>query len=251
MKPIFIFWTCTDIFLGVASIANLTFISIERCICITWPYKHHRLMHERQAVIIIILLWLFSASMTLIRYLTWESYFNYELFVSISCFFAPVIVMVFCYFNIYRVARYQARTIEFPSLKENEERKRFYLSKELKAVRVLSFILGAFMVTWGPFFFYTFISFYTGKRPDILIINILKCFHYSNSIMNPVIYCFVNKDFKAGLKLLRLRVHSRLGGGAREMSSNHSRATIRRSEMNHLASAEDTHVTEKLTKHQS
>ena len=46
-----IFWTSTDIMVSVASIWHLTFVSIDRYLCITGPLYYHTRMTSQRAIL--------------------------------------------------------------------------------------------------------------------------------------------------------------------------------------------------------
>ncbi|KAJ7352784.1 hypothetical protein OS493_033845 [Desmophyllum pertusum] len=91
-------WTFMDILCGVASIINLTAISIERYFCITYPLNYHTTMTSRKAITTIIIIWIFSIIMSSLKIILWKlPPPKYELMVVISCFFVPLVIMCTSY----------------------------------------------------------------------------------------------------------------------------------------------------------
>ncbi|OCT78299.1 5-hydroxytryptamine receptor 1E [Xenopus laevis] len=82
-------------------------------------------------------------------------------------------------------------------------------SRERKAARILGLILGAFMLSWLPFFIKELV---VGLRlctvsPEVA--DILTWLGYVNSLVNPLLYTSFNDEFKLAFKkLIRCKEHS-------------------------------------------
>lgn len=187
-------WTFMDILCGVASIINLTAISIERYFCITYPLNYHTTMTSRKAITTIILIWIFSIIMSSLKIILWRwPPPKYELMIVISCFFVPLIVMCTTYRFIFKTARYQARQI---ALMINGNVKNFLLASEMRAAKTLAVVMGAFVISWGPFFI---INLVFGFCPECITddsVVVAKWMHYTNSLFNPIVYACMNKEFR-------------------------------------------------------
>ena len=186
-------WTFMDILCGVASIMNLTAISIERYFCIRYPLNYHTTMTSLKAITIIIIIWIFSIFMSSLKIILW---FwrppKYELMVAISCFFIPLVVMCTTYRYIFKTASYQARQI---ALMINGNVKNFLLASEMRAAKTLAVVMGAFVISWGPFFILNIMFAYC----DCVTVDsvvVAKWMHYTNSVFNPIVYACMNKEFR-------------------------------------------------------
>lgn len=207
--PIWIFhewmqqvWSCVDILCGVASILHLCFISIERVICISSPLTYHDKITTSKVLLAIVSIWLFSVFMALLKGLLW--YVPppaYELTVSLSCFLVPLIIMLACYLRMYKAARHQIKKI---ILTVHGSPKRFLLSKELKAAKTVAVVIGAFVICWGPFFVLNLIYALCNSCSPLPEESVLaaKWLHYVNSVLNPIIYACMNKEFQSAFKKL-------------------------------------------------
>lgn len=83
-----------------------------------------------------------------------------------------------------------------------KERNLIKLKREHKAARTLGIIMGAFILCWLPFFtWYVTITLCDDacNIPPIME-PILFWIGYSNSMLNPVIYAYFNKDFREAFK---------------------------------------------------
>jgi len=111
----------------------------------------------------------------------------------------PVIIILFAYVNIFRAARHQAKQIDMTI---NGKSRRFSLSAELKAAKTLGVVIGAFIVCWSPFFALNLNYYICRCPPPPLIVSVAKWMHYGNSMLNPLIYGLMNKDFRYAFKKL-------------------------------------------------
>lgn len=83
------------------------------------------------------------------------------------------------------------------------ERNLIKLKREHKAARTLGIIMGAFITCWMPFFLWYVITTLCGTDlcpvPDI-VVSILFWIGYFNSMLNPAIYAYFNRDFREAFK---------------------------------------------------
>lgn len=83
-----------------------------------------------------------------------------------------------------------------------KERNLIKLKREHKAARTLGIIMGAFIVCWLPFFLWYVTITLCGDAchcPDI-IVTILFWIGYFNSMLNPIIYAYFNRDFREAFR---------------------------------------------------
>lgn len=206
----FIFWTLSDIVCGLASIYNLTCISIERYICISSPLRYYQRLRGRRVIIIIVCIWFFSIMLALLRLIFKDTRTIFEIMYTVIGFFVPLLVMVVMYSMIFRVACKQVKKMDIPM---NGKMKKFRLRKEIKAAKTLGIVISAFFVCWSPFFVLNLIAIcpecYASIRVDIIIAA--KWFHYVNSVLNPLIYARMNKDFREGFMRVLLQCATSIG----------------------------------------
>ncbi|XP_030637658.1 5-hydroxytryptamine (serotonin) receptor 1A a [Chanos chanos] len=86
--------------------------------------------------------------------------------------------------------------------KNTEAKRKMALARERKTVKTLGIIMGTFILCWLPFFIVALVLPFCKNScymPDWLhaVINWLG---YSNSLLNPVIYAYFNKDFQSAFK---------------------------------------------------
>lgn len=211
-------WQSMDILCSVASISHLLLISIERYICISSPLTYHSIVTTPKTRVAICAAWSFALTMTIIKLITWDMSFStaYQLTAFSLCFVAPVLIMSYAYIMIFRVSRTQAKKM---LLKIGEKTKKFCLPKELKAAKTLGVVMGAFVLCWFPFFFLNFFNALCRACPiQMEAVMVAKALHYFNSVLNPIIYGLMNKQFKTALRHLFSATYSSVTGKAQPVT---------------------------------
>jgi 5-hydroxytryptamine receptor 7 len=79
----------------------------------------------------------------------------------------------------------------------HHRRIKFHLAKERKASTVLGIIMSAFTICWLPFFILAVIRPFLGNEDDHnTLSSIFLWLGYANSLLNPIIYATLNRDFR-------------------------------------------------------
>nr|XP_032809513.1 5-hydroxytryptamine receptor 1A-like [Petromyzon marinus] len=81
-------------------------------------------------------------------------------------------------------------------------RRKTALARERKTVKTLGIIMGTFIFCWLPFFIVALISPFCGERCHLPpgVFAVINWLGYSNSLLNPIIYAYFNKDFQNAFK---------------------------------------------------
>lgn len=92
---------------------------------------------------------------------------------------------------------------------------RFYLAKELKAAKTIGVVIGSFAICWTPFFCLNLLHGLCKECQPIPSEAILvsKWMHYGNSVLNPIIYACMNREFRTGFRVLLARACVCVFGG--------------------------------------
>lgn len=183
-------------------------------------------MTHRKAIFIIIAIWLFAFGMASIKLTNfqWERP-NYELLVTILCFFLPLFIICNSYRLIFKTARYQARQI---AMMVRGGVRNFLLASEVRAAKTLGVVMGAFVICWSPFFVLNLVYgvCQSCKIPNEAIMA-TKWMHYCNSVFNPIVYACMNKEFRHAFWSILLTGRIRLLKIRRRSSAEQSELTER------------------------
>ncbi|XP_068614086.1 5-hydroxytryptamine receptor 1A-alpha-like [Brachionichthys hirsutus] len=89
-------------------------------------------------------------------------------------------------------------------------KRKIALARERKTVKTLGIIMGTFIFCWLPFFIVALVLPFCADHcymPDWLG-AVISWLGYSNSLLNPIIYAYFNKDFQSAFKkILRCKFH--------------------------------------------
>ena len=205
-----------DIACGTASLLCLVFISLERYVAVKYSLLYHSIVTERKAIFCMVFTWIYSITVSCAAFLSLLKESDNELcfffgreyatFITVASFVAPVGVMAISYWNIFLVARAHARRIDSLSVQgysEGSGQSKRRIKRELKGAKTLTIIMGTHFVCWCPLFVFFLVYTYcpTCRGDTMLVVNYVILFlRHFNSFSNPVIYCGINKQFRAAIK---------------------------------------------------
>ncbi|XP_037913035.1 octopamine receptor beta-1R-like isoform X2 [Hermetia illucens] len=146
---------------------------------------------------------------------------SYAIISSSVSFWLPGIVMISMYYKIYQEADRQERMlyrskvaallldkhlqinhipIPRPSV-QMEQTTISSMRRERKAARTLGIIMSAFLLCWLPFFLWYITSSLCDEcETPKIVVGILFWIGYFNSALNPIIYAYFNREFRAAFK---------------------------------------------------
>ncbi|XP_038045371.1 5-hydroxytryptamine receptor 1A-alpha-like [Patiria miniata] len=97
--------------------------------------------------------------------------------------------------SVTRVAEFLLGRTRFSSGSIKQGPRRISLKRERKAAKTLGVIMGAFIFCWLPFFIVALVRPYCNCEIPPLLNSFLLFLGFTNSLLNPIIYPFFNKDF--------------------------------------------------------
>ncbi|XP_048855599.1 chemerin-like receptor 1 [Brienomyrus brachyistius] len=182
-----------------SSIFLLVIISIDRCISVVFPVWAQNKRTVKKASIVIILAWIISIALsspsaifrdTTLQGQSIKCYNNYEppsshLAVVFSRFafgfVVPFLIIITCYsVIIWRVRNNQ-------------------MTKSSKPLKVMSALIGAFFICWLPYHIVVLMETNEEHQQSEIFQICIKVFPVlasANSILNPLLYAFMGRDFK-------------------------------------------------------
>ncbi|XP_006013849.1 5-hydroxytryptamine (serotonin) receptor 1A a [Latimeria chalumnae] len=86
--------------------------------------------------------------------------------------------------------------------KNTEAKRKMALARERKTVKTLGIIMGTFILCWLPFFIVALVLPFCGNNcyMPVWLGAVIDWLGYSNSLLNPIIYAYFNKDFQSAFK---------------------------------------------------
>ena len=199
-----------------ASAYSLLCTVIDRYIAIAHPFEYVRIMTEKFAYFLIVIIWIIDLVISLIPLFgahNWETapmclyeividkYFR--LFNSVHHMIIAFIIS-FIYLRIFFIVRSQLRRIAAEAVFNTGDTTN-RPSKQMN--RIVGMVVLCFQVSWMPFFIIQLMLIEEVTVTKVLIANFLVFLGILNSTMNPFLYAWKNKMFRhAFRKLLRFPV---------------------------------------------
>ncbi|KAJ8394020.1 hypothetical protein AAFF_G00053640 [Aldrovandia affinis] len=149
----------------------------------------------------------------------------YALTCSVVAFYIPLGLMVLAYQRIYVTARAHARQISMlqragASASDSADHQRNHrMRTETKAAKTLCIIMGCFCLCWAPFFVTNVVDPFIDYTVPEQLWTACLWLGYINSMLNPILYAFLNKSFRRAFLIIlccgnkRYRRPSILGPG--------------------------------------
>ncbi|XP_072519589.1 5-hydroxytryptamine receptor 4 isoform X3 [Salminus brasiliensis] len=142
----------------------------------------------------------------------------YALTCSVVAFYIPLGLMVLAYQRIYVTAREHARQISMlqraggagnAASDSADHQRNHRMRTETKAAKTLCIIMGCFCLCWAPFFITNVVDpFIDYTVPEQLWAACLWL-GYINSMLNPILYAFLNKSFRRAFLIILCCGHKR------------------------------------------
>nr|BBA21101.2 rhodopsin [Ambigolimax valentianus] len=204
---------------GLMSINTLAAIAFDRYNVIARPMKASRGMSYRRAFMMLVFVWCWSATWTIpplfgwgayipegfqtsctFDYLTRDNYFrSYILCLYICGFATPLLIIIFCYVQIYgAVARHEKEMGEMAK-KLNAEMRQGQNARrtEIKTAKVSLTIVLAFLLSWTPYATVALIAqFGPVELVTPYVSEIPVMFAKASAMHNPLIYALSHPRFR-------------------------------------------------------
>nr|BAD97425.1 P553 red-green cone opsin [Ateles geoffroyi] len=194
---------------GITGLWSLAIISWERWLVVCKPFGNVR-FDAKLAIVGVAFSWIWSAVWTAPPIFGWSRYWphglktscgpdvfsgssdpgvkSYMIVLMVTCCFLPLGIIVLCYLQVWLAIRAVAK-----QQKESESTQK----AEKEVTRMVVVMIMAYCVCWGP---YTFFACFAAANPGYafhpLMAALPAYFAKSATIYNPVIYVFMNRQFR-------------------------------------------------------
>ncbi|KAK5858292.1 hypothetical protein PBY51_002445 [Eleginops maclovinus] len=228
MRMAFVTSPCT------ASIMSMFLISLDRYAAIKMPLRYSQLAGKGTAVGSLMALWISSLTLgflpVMVRQLQAKDYGGFCAFFSVihhmgiillfsACFFPVFSVFVYIYLDILKIACSHQKQIcqvrqagsrtgdrqdyeQHPHQQQHQQLRSHYWS-HVKALRTVGVLVGCFLVLWCPFFVVCIVHLLCEScQLTGVLENYLWLLGLSNSLINPLVYAFWQREVRQQLAFL-------------------------------------------------
>ncbi|XP_078365555.1 histamine H2 receptor-like [Oculina patagonica] len=228
------------------SILHLFTLSLDRYVAIFYPLRYRFMVTPRRAAVILFTIWtipVFSihvlpAVMSDLR--GYASFYGCmeEGLIEINdkknhihmgmnvtfLFFLPLLVMMWAYCRISKVAWYQANRVGVAVITAVRvpHGGRLPRARDRKWAKTLAIVIGAFLGCYLPIVVASLVHIYTGERSNPSLgktLEILLFLTFSNTVLNPMIYSLRSYEYRKAFK----KIFGRCPG---EMNNNNRRLRL-------------------------
>ncbi|KAG7516547.1 glucose-dependent insulinotropic receptor [Solea senegalensis] len=210
-----------------ASIMSMFLISLDRYAAIKMPLRYSLLSGKGTAVGSLLTLWISAFTVGFMPVMVWqlqsEGYDGFCAFFSVIhgegiivlfsvCFFPVLSVFVYIYLDILKIARSHQRQIrqarEAGSRTAEHHGNQHYQQHQLrsgywshvKALRMVAVLVGCFLALWCPFFLTCIVHLLCKScKLTHVLENYLWLLGLSNSLINPLVYAFWQREVRLQL----------------------------------------------------
>lgn len=198
LKPFQAVHIAFDVFSGMASVLTLTVISLERIYAIYYPLRY-RSLSKAAYFIILAEVWVLAGALSGMWMLTIFDVIHQD-------FFAFSLAIVSFTSLTVMFTAYAALWLKVKLWTRNQNRA--LGEKERNLAVAIAIVTVVFLLTWSPFHIMNILINFKASLFDgfpYQVIYLAKFLQYSNSFVNPVIYCFKISEFRRELKSMLTR----------------------------------------------
>ncbi|XP_077989875.1 visual pigment-like receptor peropsin [Glandiceps talaboti] len=201
---------------GVNSIFTLAVLSVERYLVIRCPLTTRKIT-RRLALVHVSLIWVMTLITTTPPFFGWGRYtpegpgtscsvnwesgkpsdVSYILFLFTVVLFIPLVIMVFCYWNVaYVVYKSSKRVADFTTVTRHTN----LAKKETKVAVMVVLMVACFVICWGPYAVLSlYVAFGNAEKVTTTMAFIPSIVAKSSTVYNPIIYFALNKKFREAI----------------------------------------------------
>ena len=183
---------------GGVSLLTLAAVSIDRLLALTLHLRYNTIVTVPRVFLIILGFWIFAITLNVARF--WMSKKWY--FIAIAFFVLPFLFITLSTLKIFQISRKHQSQIndQHVAVSHLQSNTVNVLKCRKSAVTVL-YIYGLFVVAYLPWFSLTTAAFFIGHPRGLKIAsNFARTAVFINSFLNPVVYCWRNREIRRAVK---------------------------------------------------
>lgn len=180
------------------SLLILTAVLIDRLLALTLHLRYNTIVTVPRVFLIILGFWIFAITLNVARF--WMSKKWY--FIAIAFFVLPFLVITLSTLKIFQISRKHQSQIndQHVAVSHLQSNTVNALKCRKSAVTVL-YIYGLFVVVYLPWLSLTTAAFFIGHPRELKIAsNFALTAVFINSFLNPVVYCWRNREIRRAVK---------------------------------------------------
>ncbi|KAL4660061.1 glucose-dependent insulinotropic receptor-like [Arapaima gigas] len=198
-----------------ASILTMFLISLDRYVAIKFPLRYYCISSPRTTISTLTVLWLLSFVVGflpgMVRQMQQSHYSGVCTFFSViqpktiilvfcTCFFPVLSVFIYFYLDILKIACGHQQQIHRTRQVASHMPATSCFRRHLKALRTVALLVGCFTISWSPFFIVSVVQVLCQACTLYSIIeNDLWLLGLSNSLINPLVYAFWQREVRQEL----------------------------------------------------
>ncbi|MGH0155883.1 UNVERIFIED_CONTAM: hypothetical protein FKN15_030335 [Acipenser sinensis] len=207
---------------GICSMITLMVIAIDRYFVITRPLASIGVMSWKRALLILSGAWLYSLGWSLPPFFGWSAYVPeglltsctwdyitftpsvraYTMLLFIFIFFIPLIIVMYCYFFIFRAIRSTNKAVYKISSDDNKESMKQYqrMKNEWKMAKIALIVILLYVISWSPYSAVALTAF--AGYSDMLtpyMNSVPAVIAKASAIHNPIIYAITHPKYRIAI----------------------------------------------------
>ncbi|KAK2896655.1 hypothetical protein Q8A67_011143 [Cirrhinus molitorella] len=196
---------------GICSMITLMVIAVDRYFVITRPLASIGVLSQKRALLILLVAWAYSLGWSLPPFFGWSAYVPeglltsctwdymtftpsvraYTMLLFIFVFFIPLIVIIYCYFFIFRSIR---------STNEDSIKRFQRLKNEWKMAKIALIVILMYVISWSPYSTVALTAF--AGYSDMLtpyMNSVPAVIAKASAIHNPIIYAITHPKYRLAI----------------------------------------------------
>ncbi|XP_026134389.1 melanopsin-A-like [Carassius auratus] len=236
---------------GICSMITLMVIAVDRFFVITRPLASIGVLSQKRALLILLVAWVYSLGWSLPPFFGWSAYVPEGLLTSCTwdymtftpsvraytmllftfVFFIPLIVIIYCYFFIFRSIRSTNEAVgKINGDNKRDSMKRFQrLKNEWKMAKIALIVILMYVISWSPYSTVALTAF--AGYSDMLtpyMNSVPAVIAKASAIHNPIIYAITHPKYRLAIAKYIPCLRVLLCVPKRDLNSFHSSFTSTR-----------------------